>query len=346
MGRRGRGVRCAVWSPRWMAGGYTRSELRLDTLAAYPDHARLSIRTAPSTAACCSFALSPAPPPAHNIRGTSLADIPYLCSCIAVCGHLDPVSPTMASPSPPTRPPTASSAHPSGRVLYPTGDRSSQPAGVLQSADLTPEMLANNLRAGLFPEKGQRIRNTIEQSLARQAWAEVSAIERLHRRSCPSSKLKHIRSIHNSKDATATPNAASPADAAAAGSSAAPSSSIVDYQLRQLPHPLFPARCGQLCPLRLPPLLLRCVVLCSCPHAAVLADVSRAALPSPDHLQGLSSSACRSHRQPPVPSFHLTSALSPFSSCPSLFLHCARPHPGPVVSSVPHRVLRCACVGQ
>jgi hypothetical protein len=45
-----------------------------------------------------------------------------------------------------------------GRILYPTGDRSSFPGGVLQSADLTPEMLANNLRAGLFPEKGQRIR--------------------------------------------------------------------------------------------------------------------------------------------------------------------------------------------
>ena len=44
------------------------------------------------------------------------------------------------------------------RVLYPAGDRSHLPAGILQDANLTPEMLANNLRAGLFPEKGQRIR--------------------------------------------------------------------------------------------------------------------------------------------------------------------------------------------
>ena len=44
------------------------------------------------------------------------------------------------------------------RVLYPTGDRSSQPAGALQSANLLPDMLTHNLRAGLFPEKGQRIR--------------------------------------------------------------------------------------------------------------------------------------------------------------------------------------------
>ena len=125
----------------------------------------------------------------------------------------------------------------SARVLYPKGDRSSQPAGALQSANLLPDMLAHNLRAGLFPEKGQQIRvrarstttdrhfaatnsstthcpptlaslnvslqNTIEQGLARQAWLEVAAVERLHRRTCPLSTLKHI---HTVAPTTATPS--------------------------------------------------------------------------------------------------------------------------------------------
>ena len=125
-------------------------------------------------------------------------------------------------------------------MLYPTGDRSSQPAGVLQSADLTPEMLANNLRAGLFPEKGQRIRNTIEQSLARQAWLEVSAIERLHRRTCPHSKLKQIRSIHSAKDIAGASTATSHPTTTTTPSPSTPTSPG-DYQLRQRPshhHPL------------------------------------------------------------------------------------------------------------
>ena len=37
--------------------------------------------------------------------------------------------------------------------------------------------------------------NTIEQGLARQAWWEVKAIERLHQRSCPQSTLKHIHTV-------------------------------------------------------------------------------------------------------------------------------------------------------
>lgn len=63
--------------------------------------------------------------------------------------------------------PSSSDSSLDDRVLYPKGDRSAQPAGSLQSANLLPDMLTHNLRAGLFPEKGQRIRVSLTTLTAR-----------------------------------------------------------------------------------------------------------------------------------------------------------------------------------
>lgn len=95
--------------------------------------------------------------------------------------------------------PTIKPSRPS-KSLYHTENRAGFAGGVLQqnAQALTPEMLAQNLRAGLFPEKGQQIRNTIENGLIRSAYREVDEIESLYKSKCPHSCVKKIQIIQPS----------------------------------------------------------------------------------------------------------------------------------------------------
>lgn len=90
-----------------------------------------------------------------------------------------------------------------------TSKSSNAPGDSLSDAIVTPKMLTENLRAGLFPQLGRSVtvcvvvcscllihfivfQTGIKSSLTQQALDSVDSMERLHRSACPKSVLKRV----------------------------------------------------------------------------------------------------------------------------------------------------------
>ena len=74
---------------------------------------------------------------------------------------------------------------------------SNRPGLALIGTDLRPELMLNNVRAGLFPHLQQQVQSSLALSMGRQAWGEVERIERTHAWKCGKTRptLKFVEPV-------------------------------------------------------------------------------------------------------------------------------------------------------